>query len=184
MSRSSDVSSASARVRRLVADRASAGCLLAREVPPPYDGCELSGLSGHRWNDAYGTRALAEIPLSEAGRHFFNDRAAARDLAYFVRSKHVQQIRLSSSPRPGLEALARLYPHRVIGLRREDQFAPEDNLTRSAVASLHGARGPRGYHSQSVRGRRAGTRVGGPKSLPLPPNSVENGTAPTVGSDA
>ena len=167
-----DVSSASARVRRLAADRASAGCLrarflngrwlddeelvssglssrgtvsrrpdrfrvdlvgsdptlLAHEVPPPYDGCELSGFYGHRWNDAYGTHALAEIPLSEAGRHFFNDRAAARDLAYFVRSKLVRQIRLNSSPRPALEALARRYPRRVVGLRREDQYAPEDKI--------------------------------------------------------
>jgi hypothetical protein len=97
-------------------------------VPPPYDGCELNGVFGRRWNDAFGTRAPVEIPLSEAGRHFFNDRAAARDLAYFVRSKRVQQIRLNSSPRPGLEALARRYPHRVVGLLREDQFAPEDKI--------------------------------------------------------
>ena len=97
-------------------------------VPPPYDGCEIGGLYGHRWNDAFGTRAPVEIPLSEAGRHFFNDRAAARDLAYFVRSGRVQRIRLSPSPRPGLEALARRYPHRVVELQRKDQFAPEDKI--------------------------------------------------------
>jgi hypothetical protein len=97
-------------------------------VPPPYDGCEIGGLYGHRWNDAFGTRAPVEIPLSETGRHFFNDRAAARDLAYFVRSKRIQEMRLSSSPRPELEALARRYPHRVVELQREDQFAPEDKI--------------------------------------------------------
>ena len=102
--------------------------MLPYEVPPPYEGCEISGYYGRRWNDAFGTRALVEIPLSEAGRHFFNDRAAARDLAYFVRAKRVQRIRLSSSPRPDLEALARRYLHRVVGLQREDQFAPEDQI--------------------------------------------------------
>jgi hypothetical protein len=106
----------------------SGGSMLPAEVPPPYEGCEISGSYGRRWNDAFGTRALVEIPLNEAGRHFFNDRAAARDLAFFVRSKRVQQIRLSPSPRPGLEALARRYPHRVVELQREGQFAPEDKI--------------------------------------------------------
>jgi hypothetical protein len=104
------------------------GSMLPNEVPPPYEGCEISGSYGRRWNDAFGTRALVEIPLSEAGRHFFNDRAAARDLAYFVRSGRVQRIRLSPSPRPGLEALTRRYPQRVVELQREDQFAPEDKI--------------------------------------------------------
>src|SRR5207253_584394 len=104
------------------------GFMLPDEVPPPYQGCEISGYYGRRWNDAFGTRALVEIPLSEAGRHFFNDRAAARDLAYFVRSGRVQRVRLSPSPRPGLEALARRYPHRVVELQRKDQFAPEDKI--------------------------------------------------------
>ena len=104
------------------------GLMLPHEVPPPYEGCEITGYYGRRWNDAFGTRALVEIPLSEAGRHFFNDRAAARDLAYFVRSGRVQRIRLSPSPRPGLEAFARRYPHRVVELQRKDQFAPEDKI--------------------------------------------------------
>jgi hypothetical protein len=153
-----EFSSASARVRRLAAGDASAGCLrarflngrwlddeelvssgvssggtlsrrpdsfrvdlvgsdptlLAHDVPPPYDGCELSGLYGHRWNDPYGTRALAEIPLSEAGRHFFNNRAAARDLVYFLRTRRVQKIRLSDNPRLRLEWLVHRYPGRVV----------------------------------------------------------------------
>jgi len=48
------------------------------------------------------------------GRHFFNDRAAARDLAYFVRSGRVQKIRLSDNPRPGLEWFIDRYPGRVV----------------------------------------------------------------------
>jgi hypothetical protein len=34
-----------------------------------------------------------EIPLTPRGRRFFADRAAARDLALFVRSRRMQQIR-------------------------------------------------------------------------------------------
>jgi hypothetical protein len=81
---------------------------------PPYAGCELGGLYGHQWDDAFGTRNAVEIWLTVSGRHFFNDRAAARDLAYFVRSGRVQRIRMSADPRVGLEALARRYPGRVI----------------------------------------------------------------------
>jgi hypothetical protein len=83
-------------------------------VVAPYDGCELGGLYGHRWDDAFGTRNAVEIWLTPNGRHFFNDRAAARDLAYFVRSGRVQRIRLSAGPLPGLQAFARRYPGRVV----------------------------------------------------------------------
>jgi len=80
----------------------------------PYEGCELGGLYGHRWDDAFGTRNAVEIWLTPNGRHFFNDRAAARDLAYFVRAARVQRIRLSEDPLPGLQGFARRYPGRVI----------------------------------------------------------------------
>jgi hypothetical protein len=83
-------------------------------VVAPYDGCELGGLYGHRWDDAFGTRNAVEIWLTPNGRHFFNDRAAARDLAYFVRSGRVQRIRLSADPLPGLQAFARRYPGRIV----------------------------------------------------------------------
>jgi hypothetical protein len=97
-------------------------------VPPPYDGCEISGSYGHRWNDASGTRAPLEIPLSVTGRRFFNDRAAARDLADFVRSKRVQLIRLSASPKPALIELAQRFPSRVLELPSSTERAPEDAI--------------------------------------------------------
>jgi hypothetical protein len=84
----------------------------AGRLLPPFDGCELGGLYGHRWDDAFGTRNAVEIWLTVRGRHFFNDRAAARDLAYFVRSRKVQLIRLSDDPRTPLEALVRRYARR------------------------------------------------------------------------
>jgi hypothetical protein len=85
-----------------------------KRVVGPYDGCELGGLYGHRWWDAWGTRNAVEIWLTIRGRHFFNDRAAARDLAYFVRSQRVQRLRLSANPLQGLQAFARRYPGRVV----------------------------------------------------------------------
>jgi hypothetical protein len=92
----------------------------------PYDGCELGGLYGHRWDDAFGTRNAVEIWLTANGRHFFNDRAAARDLAYFVRSGRVHQIRISADPQPGLEAFARQYPGRVVEIPRPSTTVPKD----------------------------------------------------------
>jgi hypothetical protein len=90
----------------------------------PYDGCELGGYYGHQWNDAWGTRDAVEIALTVAGRHFFNDRAAARDLAYFVRAGRVQKIRTSANPRPGLESFVRRYPHRVVEMPRASARVP------------------------------------------------------------
>lgn len=98
------------------------------DLAAPYDGCELGGLYGHRWNDAFGTRNAVEIWLTVRGRHFFNDRAAARDLAYFVRSARMHAIRISADPRPGLEALARRYPGRVVELPSPSAPVGEDAI--------------------------------------------------------
>jgi hypothetical protein len=96
----------------------------------PFDGCELGGLYGHRWDDAFGTRNAVEIWLTVNGRHYFNDRAAARDLAYFVRSGQGQRIRLSDDPRPALEALAQRYRQRrrFVDLASPSARAPEDAI--------------------------------------------------------
>jgi len=92
----------------------------------PYDGCQIGGLYGHRWYDAFGTRDAVEIWLTVRGRHFFNDRAAARDLAYFVRSGRVQQIRMSAAPRVGLEWFVSRYPGRVVELAGPNGRVPKD----------------------------------------------------------
>lgn len=62
-------------------------------IKPPFDGCEIQGSYGHRWRDQYGTHSAVEVPLTERGRRYFEDRATARDLALFVRSRKTQQIR-------------------------------------------------------------------------------------------
>jgi hypothetical protein len=62
-------------------------------VGRPVDGCEVQASIGHTWPDRLHNRAAAEIPLTPAGRRFFADRAAARDLALFVRSRRMHQLR-------------------------------------------------------------------------------------------
>jgi hypothetical protein len=99
----------------------------SRPYRAPYDGCEISGFYGHRWNDAFGTRNAVEIWLTASGRHFFNDRASARDLAYFVRSRRVQQtIRLSDTPGAGLAWYVHRYPGRVVRLKSPSTTVPKD----------------------------------------------------------
>jgi hypothetical protein len=62
-------------------------------VDAPFDGCEVQGSFGRRWNDPRGVRSPVEIPLTSTGRHYFDRRAAARDLALFVRSPRIAKLR-------------------------------------------------------------------------------------------
>jgi hypothetical protein len=93
-------------------------------LPPPYDGCEIGGLYGHRWDDRYGTHTALEIPLTRRGRLFFADRGAARDLAYLVRSAAGQRARLAEDPSPILDAVARRHPGRLARLAADYARAP------------------------------------------------------------
>lgn len=62
-------------------------------LKPPFDGCEIGGDYGHRWPDRFGSHSVVEIPLTKDGAAFFTDRAAARDLAAFVRQGTIQKLR-------------------------------------------------------------------------------------------
>lgn len=62
-------------------------------ITPPFDACEIEGSQGHAWPDPLGNHSEVEIPFTVAGRAYFTDRAAARDLALFVRSRRVQSLR-------------------------------------------------------------------------------------------
>lgn len=65
----------------------------------PFDGCEIQGGYGHRWPDRNRSHSAVEIAFTERGRRFFTDRAAARDLALFVRSRKMHEIRKLSGDR-------------------------------------------------------------------------------------
>jgi hypothetical protein len=66
-----------------------------RMVPlrPPFDGCELGTGFGRNWLRRFDFHGMLELPLTAAGRSYFDERAAARELAYFVRSGPRQAAR-------------------------------------------------------------------------------------------
>jgi hypothetical protein len=90
---------------------------------PPFDGCELQGTYGHRWRDQYGPHSVVEIALTPRARRYFENRAAARDLALFVRSRKTQQLRKQTGPAL-IAALRRAYGGAVVVLSTEKEAAP------------------------------------------------------------
>ena len=68
-------------------------------LPRPWDGCEIQGGYGHLWPDRNDSHSAVEIPLTEKGRRFFADRAAARDLSLFFRSRAMHRIRKETGTR-------------------------------------------------------------------------------------
>lgn len=84
----------------------------------PFDGCEVQGSSGHRWLDRLGSHSAVEVASTAAATRYFEDRAAARDLALFVRSGKVQRLRRLSGDRLA-QALAREYGSRIARLAGE-----------------------------------------------------------------
>ena len=56
-------------------------------LAPPYDGCEVQAAYGRTWPDRFHSHAVVEIAFSARARRFFADRAAARDLSLYVRSR-------------------------------------------------------------------------------------------------
>jgi len=62
-------------------------------VPTPFAGCEVQGSYGHVWPDRNGSHSAVEIAFGERARRFFADRAAARDLALFARSRTMHRLR-------------------------------------------------------------------------------------------
>jgi hypothetical protein len=62
----------------------------------PYDGCEVQATYGRTWPDPFRSHAAVEIAFTARARRFFADRAAARDLALFVRTREHHPVALPS----------------------------------------------------------------------------------------
>jgi hypothetical protein len=92
-------------------------------IKPRYDGCEAGGSYGHRWHDQYGPHSTLEIPLTARGGRYFEDRATARDLAAFVRSKKTQAIRREQGLAL-IDAIHQAYGHEVVRLAASSASAP------------------------------------------------------------
>jgi hypothetical protein len=90
-------------------------------VDPPYDGCEVHGDFGRHWNDPRGVRSPVEVPLTDRGKAYFDERAGARDLALFVRSPRISDFRRTlredaSGSLPSAGVIRRGLPGRVVAL--------------------------------------------------------------------
>jgi hypothetical protein len=68
-------------------------------VGSPVDGCEVQASIGRSWPDRLHNHAAVEIPLTAKGRVFFTDRATARDLALFIRSRRMHTLRKEPAAR-------------------------------------------------------------------------------------
>jgi hypothetical protein len=94
---------------------------------PPYDYCEITGTYGRYWNDEEGTHELVEVPFTPVGRRYLDERATARDLAYFVRTRKMWRIRKAvfrGESTPPADELARRFGERVLPLAARDGAAP------------------------------------------------------------
>jgi hypothetical protein len=81
----------------------------------PLNGCEIEASYGRRWPDPFGSHAAVEIAFTPLGRAYFSDRAAARDLALFVRTGLTQAMRAQGGPAFEKEVTAR-YGRTIIRL--------------------------------------------------------------------
>ena len=98
---------------------------------PPFDVCEISGTYGRYWNDEEGTHELVEVPFTVIARRFLEERATARDLAYFVRTKKMHRIRLAihrGEPAPTAAQLARTFGRRVVPLASRNATPPRGTI--------------------------------------------------------
>ena len=94
---------------------------------PPFDVCQISGTYGRYWNDEEGTHELVEVPFTPIGRRYLAERATARDLAYFLRTKKLMAIRRAihrGEVAPSADELARIFDQRVVPLANRNAVAP------------------------------------------------------------
>jgi hypothetical protein len=121
---------------------------------PPYDGCELGTGYGRNWLPRFDWHGPLEITLTERGGRYFEERAAARELAHFVRNGARRQARIrmkAGADAPSAERLS-------------DPGRPYISVTSTGDrfrASLTAPTG-RGFYIEIVRGRI------GPKNVGLP----------------
>ena len=97
----------------------------------PWDGCEIQGSYGHRWPDRNGSHSAVEIALTDKGRRYFADRAAARDLALFVRSAKIQRIRRLT----GAALVRGLSPYPIVRLRSTAASPPLGKIGYATTAN-------------------------------------------------
>lgn len=121
-------------------------------MSPPFLGCDIRGTYGHRWPDRLHEHSAVEIPFTEAGRRYFADSAAARDLALFLRSDAMHAIRKSSGNQL-VNALRQRYGGKIVRLA-----TPTSHLAADQIGYVTTSTGTV-YVEYSPTGRRFFVRV-------------------------
>jgi hypothetical protein len=122
----------------------------------PLDRCEIEAGYGRLWPDRLHSHAAVEIAFTPAGRAYFADRAAARDLALFTRTELTQAIREKSgtafntaiSARYGRSVVHLASPTAPIGANRIGYTPTADGVTlveRSSTGKRFSVHLERGY---------------------------------------
>lgn len=121
---------------------------------PPFDGCELGTGFGRNWLPRFGWHGPLEIALTKRGNRFFEERAAARELATFVRSGPMGRARRAMKGGAPAPAVGRLVdPSRPY----IDVTSGRDRIQASLIASTG-----RRFFIEIVRGRIGRKNVGLP----------------------
>ncbi|MFZ1881267.1 MAG: hypothetical protein WAU41_14065 [Gaiellaceae bacterium] len=116
-------------------------------VGTPVDGCEVQASIGRTWPDRLHNRAAVEIPLTTKGSAYFADRQAARDLALFVRSRRMHQLRKEPAAQAKadiLRAYDKPLAHSAITITVVDpatlQFTERSSTGKTFSVTIHNGR--------------------------------------------
>ncbi len=129
---------------------------------PPFDACSVRGHYGRRWDEHVGYHNAVEVPFNAEAERFFAEQAAARRLAYFVRSPKMHAIRealKAGGTAPSGAAIASRFDSSVVALQARDQMPPPGKVgvwsdgEETIVASGRADDGRRMYVTL-VQGRR------------------------------
>jgi hypothetical protein len=110
------------------------GLTLQAVVPtpsPPYDACSVRGHYGRRWDEHVGYHNAVEVPFDAEAERFFAEQAAARRLAYFVRSPKMHAIRKAlkaGDTAPSSKEIASRFDESVVALESRDAMPPPGKI--------------------------------------------------------
>lgn len=129
---------------------------------PPFDACWATAPYGVRWGNPNRMHYAVEVPFTPLGRRYFGERAAARDLAYFVRSPKLSAIRDAMKHRgvaaPSARSIAARFRARVLPVRSRTAGPPAGYIgvwsdRRSVIVASTRAPDGRRFYITLQRGR-------------------------------
>jgi len=100
---------------------------LGSGVRPPFDVCSVRGWYGRRWDEHVGYHNAVEFAFNETAKRFFAEQAAARRIAYFVRSPKLKEIRAqlkAGGTAPSTAEIASRFDASVVALATRDELPP------------------------------------------------------------